>query len=146
MLFGHTLWKGLRFINAIIFLTKLVSKMCGCCVLVFVHLAILSLPVHLFVYIFIFILRYTYSHIFTLAPLYTFMCPLSSQSVDFRLLQTLSVCVSVCLYRLYLTMGRIFIKLGENIGTSVRSIVLKFHCATPLGLCATREARNRSKG
>ena len=54
------------------------------------------------------------------------------------LLQTLSVCVSVCLtvclcvcpaFTAYilLTIGRIVIKLGENVGTSVRLIVWKFH-------------------
>ena len=43
-------------------------------------------------------------------------------------------------------MGRILIKLGENVGTSVWLILLKFHCATPLELCATRKAHNGSKG
>ena len=59
------------------------------------------------------------------------------------------VCVSVCpaiTAYISLTMGRILIKLSENVGTSVQLIVLKFFCATPLGLCATREARNGSKG
>ena len=70
---------------------------------------------------------------------------LSSQSVDCRLLQTLSVCVSVCLcvrlsvclsvcvsvcpaFTAYisLTVGRILIKLGENVGTLVRLIVPYF--------------------
>ena len=41
------------------------------------------------------------------------------------------VCLSVCLsrfYGLYLAiMGRILIKLGENVGTLVQLIVLKFH-------------------
>ena len=67
-----------------------------------------------------------------------------------RRLQTLSVCVSVCLSRFYafisLTMSWILIKLGENIETSVRLIVSKFHSATPFGLCATHEARNGSIG
>ena len=51
-----------------------------------------------------------------------------------------SVCVSVCpTFTAYvsLTLGRILIRLGENVGTLVRLIVSKFHCATPLGLCAT---------
>ena len=61
---------------------------------------------------------------------------LSSQSVDCRLLQTLSecVCLSVCVsvgpaFTAYisLTMGWISIKLGENVGTLVRLIVLEFH-------------------
>ena len=72
---------------------------------------------------------------------------LSSQSGRLWLLPTLSVCVCVCLslcpaFTAYisLTVGRIFIKLGENVGTLVRLIVLKFHCATPLRVCATLRA------
>ena len=43
------------------------------------------------------------------------------------------VCLSVCpafMAYISLTICRILIKLGENVGTSVRLIVLKFHCAT----------------
>ena len=52
------------------------------------------------------------------------------------LLQTLSVCMFICVclsvcpaFTAYitLTMCRILIKLGENVGTLVRLIVLKFH-------------------
>ena len=55
----------------------------------------------------------------------------SLQSVDCRLLQTLSVCVSVCVclsvpLSVSLTMGRIFIKFGKNVGTSVRLIYQNF--------------------
>ena len=65
----------------------------------------------------------------------------SSQSVDCRLLQTLSVCVclSVCpAFTAYIsfTMSCILIKLGENVLTSVQLIVSNFSCATPLWLCA----------
>ena len=41
-----------------------------------------------------------------------------------------SVCVCVCpAFTAYisLSMGQILIKIGENVGTSVRLIVLKFH-------------------
>ena len=58
----------------------------------------------------------------------------------------LSLCLSVCpAIKAYIsvTMSWILMKLGESVGTQVRLIVLKFHCASPLGLCATREARNR---
>ena len=40
-----------------------------------------------------------------------------------------------------LTVDRILIKLGEYVGTSVRLIVLRFHCATPVGLCATQRTK-----
>ena len=57
------------------------------------------------------------------------------------LLPTLSVCVSVylcvCLSRFYgfisLTMSRILIKRGENVGTLVRLIVLKFEHSAAKG-------------
>ena len=62
---------------------------------------------------------------------------LSSQSVDcssykFYLCVCLSVCVCVCecpAFTTYssLTMGRILIKHGENVGTLVRLVVSKFH-------------------
>ena len=65
---------------------------------------------------------------------------LSLQSVDCRLLQTLSVyvcvcvcvCVSVCVSVPLLRLisryyGSVLIKLGENVGTLVQLIVLKFH-------------------
>ena len=48
----------------------------------------------------------------------------------------LSVCLCVCpAFTAYisLTMGRIFIKLGENVGTSVRLIVLKFEHSAAKG-------------
>ena len=42
-----------------------------------------------------------------------------------------SLCVSVCLSSfmayILLTMGQILIKLGENVGTLVQLVVLKFH-------------------
>ena len=68
------------------------------------------------------------------------------------------VCLSVCpTFKAYisLTMDRILIKLGENVGTLVLLIVLKFNftidCikiqfATPHEFCATREAHNGSRG
>ena len=43
-------------------------------------------------------------------------------------------------------MSRVLIKLGDNVVTLIRLIVLKFYCDTVLRLCATREARNGSKG
>ena len=53
---------------------------------------------------------------------------LSSQSVDCRLLQTLSLCVCPAFTAdISLTMGRILVKLGENVGSLVRLIVYKFH-------------------
>ena len=63
------------------------------------------------------------------------------------LLQTLSVglCVCVCVFvqlftaYISLSMGRILIKLGENVENLVRLIVFKFHCT----MC---KARNKSKG
>ena len=60
----------------------------------------------------------------------------------------LCVCVSVCpTFTAYilLTVGRSLIKIGENVGTLVRLIVLKFHCKTPFELCTTCEARKYSK-
>ena len=59
------------------------------------------------------------------------------------------VCLSVCLSRfsrfsrfyqfmayISLIIGRILIKLGENVGTLVRMILLKSNCVTLFGLCA----------
>ena len=74
-----------------------------------------------------------------------------SQSVDCKLLQTLSLCVSVCpAFTAYisLTMGQILIKLGENVGTSIVCIKISLRYATfaLLWLCATGKARNGSKG
>ena len=65
---------------------------------------------------------------------------LSSQSADCRLLQTLSVCVclSVCpAFMAYISPRSAFDQTWWNVDTSVRLIVIKFYCATPLGLCAT---------
>ena len=45
----------------------------------------------------------------------------------------LSVCVSASTAYILLTMGRILIKLGENVGTLVRLIALKFHKIYQLG-------------
>ena len=56
------------------------------------------------------------------------------------LLQALSVCVSVCpafMAYIFVTVGRILIKLGENVGTQVRWIVLKFKNSAAKGNVTT---------